>query len=132
MSNLHQQIIISLKEFKEKFYNRNKEETAFRSRSYLRSSEQIPKKGLEMIASLRKKAEDLATNSKGEADTSNPRQLNRQQQWIKSRTQSIRKPEFRPQVQTFQVYVNKIKFMSKPEDTQVENKVAYFSPRKRK
>ncbi len=87
MSSLHQQIIVSLKEFKEKFYHPSKDEPAFRSRNYLRSSEHIPKKGLEMIASLRKKASDLANPN----PNLNPRE-GQTAQWIKPRTQSIRKP----------------------------------------
>lgn len=61
MASLHQQIIISLKEFKDKFYSRKKEEATARSRNFLRSSAQMPKRGIEMIASLRKKAENLAS-----------------------------------------------------------------------
>ena len=60
MASLHQQIILSLKEFKDKFYNRSREEGP-RSRNFLRSSAQMPKRGIEMIASLRKRAEHLAS-----------------------------------------------------------------------
>lgn len=60
----------------------------------------------------------------------NPRrQLSREQQWLKSRTQSIPKPE--PQTHSFQVYVNKIKFLNLGDREHLE-KVAYLSPRKKK
>jgi hypothetical protein len=60
------------------------------------------------------------------------RQLSRQQQWLKSRTQSIKKQEYRPEVQSFQVYVNKVKFMNKVEENGSDNKIAYFSPKKKR
>lgn len=72
-----------------------------------------------MIASLRKKAQNLASNKgEGDSEVNSGRQLSRQQQWLKSRTQSIRKPEYRPEAQSFQVYVNKIKFVAKGEEIQ--------------
>lgn len=109
MASLHQQIILSLKEFKDRFYNRSREEGPPRSRNFLRSSAQMPKRGIEMIASLRKRAEHLAS-TRLEPDARRPRrQLSREQQWLKSRTQSIPRPE--PQAHGFQVYVNKIKFL---------------------
>lgn len=134
ITSLHQQIIISLKEFKDKFYKRNKEEeTTFRARNFLRSSQQIPKRGIEMIASLRKKAQNLASLKVEEGDVLHSgRQLSRQQQWLKSRTQSIKKQQYRPEAQSFQVYVNKVKFMNKAEENGIENKVTYFSPKKKR
>lgn len=128
IASLHQQIIISLKEFKDKFYNRSREEGSARSRNFLRSSAQMPKRGIEMIASLRKKAENLA-GTRLEPEARNPRrQLSREQQWLKSRTQSIPKPE---QTHSFQVYVNKIKFLNLGDCERIE-KVAYLSPRRKK
>lgn len=139
IASLHQQIIVSLKEFKEKFYNRGKEEAATRPRNFLRSSAQMPKRGIEMIASLRKKAEHLAStrlehlaSTRLEPEARNPRrQLSREQQWLKSRTQSIPKPEPHPQAQSFQVYVNKVKFLNFGDCEHLE-KVSYLSPRKKK
>jgi len=45
-----------MKEFKDKFYNKGKKESVSRPKNFIRSSGQVPSKGIEMIASLRKKA----------------------------------------------------------------------------
>jgi hypothetical protein len=60
---LHQHIILSIKEFKDRFYGRQA-----KPKPALQSSTHMPNKKLEMIASLRKKAE-LVNQTRAEIAT---------------------------------------------------------------
>ena len=61
LSYLHQDITVSLKEFKARFYAKSKFDSEItRPKNFLRSSASVHKRSIEMIASLRKKPEEYS------------------------------------------------------------------------
>ena len=105
MNNLHQNIIVSLKEFKDKFYHRERES---KPRQSLQSSAQMPSKKLEMIASLRKKAEMKDQERVESSSVRIPKSSGREKMWMRGTT--TRRPSGEvAESQSFNVYVTKIK-----------------------
>jgi hypothetical protein len=87
---LHHHIILSLKEFKERFYN--KEDNA-KSKVFQQSTSQMPTRKLEMIASLRKKAEQINNQKSEIASERLVGGIGLPQGWVRGR--STRRSEYR-------------------------------------
>lgn len=80
---MHHHIILSLKEFKERFYN--KDENA-KSKVFQQSTSQIPTKKIEMIASLRKKAEQINSQKSEIASERLVGAIGLPQGWVRGRS----------------------------------------------